>query len=139
MSDAVPEPDPATEPVDRRFTCTVCGYATTHEVARLSTDTNATCVNCGDWTVRTADTEAIIDDAREIADAVAGPVLSERQALAYLLRDHVGLTRQDAADAMDSSASNVDNLQRRGREKVAAARQLVADLDALASDGADSG
>lgn len=138
MSDATPEPNPATEPVDREFTCTGCGYATSHEAPRLATDTQATCVNCGDWTVQTADTGIVVEEAREVADAIAGPLLSERQALAFLLRDYVGFDRQAAADAMDSSASNVDNLQRRGREKVAAARQLVADLDALAVETVES-
>jgi DNA-directed RNA polymerase specialized sigma24 family protein len=133
-----PEPNLATQPVDREFTCTNCGYVSTHEVPRLDTDTQATCVNCGDWTVQTADTEDVVDDAREVAAVLAGPTLSERQALAFLLRKHVGLSRQDAADVMDSSASNVDNLQRRGRDKVAAARRLVADLDALGAEGADS-
>ncbi|WP_257298383.1 hypothetical protein [Haloarchaeobius sp. FL176] len=138
MSDATPEPNPATEPVDREFTCTCCGYAISHEAPRLATDTQATCVNCGDWTVQTADTGIVVEEAREVAAAIAGPVLSERQALAVLLRDCVGFDRQAAADAMDSSASNVDNLQRRGREKVAAARQLVADLDALAVETVES-
>lgn len=133
-----PEPTPTTQPVERSFTCTVCGYVSTHEVPGLDTDTQSTCVNCGDWTVQTTDTEAVVDDAREIAAAIAGPVLSERQALAFLLREHVGLTRQAAADTMESSASNVDNLQRRGREKVAAARQLIADLDALGGENGES-
>lgn len=66
--------------VERSFTCTVCGYGTTHEVGELETAVRATCLNCGDWTVQTADVEALLDAAREIAERLSGTILTERQA-----------------------------------------------------------
>lgn len=117
--------------VDRAFTCTLCGYEETHEVTELQAAVRSTCLNCGDWTVQTADVDALVDAARDVAERLAGPVLTERQALAYLLREVVGLERRDAAEAMDASASNVDNLHRRGREKVADARRVTEYLQAL--------
>ena len=123
-----------TDEVERSFTCTTCGYAMTHQVGPLQIETLATCLNCGDWTVQMADVEDVIDAAREIADQLAGTVLTERQALAYLLRDAADLDRQTAAEAMDTTPSNVDNLQRRGREKVTDAHRVVEVLQALTPD-----
>lgn len=117
--------------VDRAFTCTLCGYEETHEVTELQASVRSTCLNCGDWTVQTTDVEVLIDAARGVAERLAGPVLTERQAFAYLLREVVGLERQDAAEAMETTASNVDNLHRRGREKVADARRVTESLQAL--------
>lgn len=130
--------------VDRAFTCTICGYETMHEVAPLRTRVGATCANCSDWTIQTADDDELVAAAEAAADVLAGDVITERQALAYLVRDVVGLSRQSAAHVLDSSPSNVDNLQRKGREKVEEARRVVAGVDALAPgrettpmDGAD--
>lgn len=131
-----PLPDDLSGSVERRYTCTACGYATTHEVAPLRPTVQSTCANCADWTVQTAPADALVEAARDAAAALAGDVLTERQALAYLLRDVVGVDRARTADAMDASASNVDNLQRRGREKVADARRVVAGLDALVATDA---
>ncbi len=128
--------------VERDFTCTGCGYETVHEVPLLRGSVGATCVNCGDWTVGTADVRVLVDAAREAAETLAGETLTERQALAYLLRDVVGVSRDHAAEAMESSPSNVDNLQRRAREKLDDARRTVAGVDALVAgagrDGADA-
>lgn len=122
--------------VERTFTCTVCGFATTTSVGELAAEVRGICLNCGDWTLHTADLASVIEIARDVAKRVSGEVLTERQALAYLLRDHVGTSRERAADVMDTSPSNVDNLQRRGQAKVADARRLVAELDRLdAADG----
>lgn len=123
---------------ERSFTCTVCGYATTHRVGRLRVEVRATCPNCGDWTVQTADVGESIAAARDAAERLAGTTLTERQALAYLLREFVGLGRREAADAMETTPSNVDNLHRRGREKVADARRIVEELRVLGA-GDDPG
>lgn len=117
--------------VERSFTCTGCGYTTTHQVGELQAKVLATCLNCGDWTVQTADNEDLIDAARDVAERLAGRVLTERQALAYLLREVVGLGRQSVAKAMDTTPSNVDNLHRRGREKVADAQRVIEELNIL--------
>jgi hypothetical protein len=50
--------------------------------------------------------------------------LSPRQAEA-LYRRHDGETRQEAAEAMDCSPSNVDNLERAARQKLMQSRNLV--------------
>ncbi|MFT4891823.1 MAG: hypothetical protein ACI9YT_002758 [Halobacteriales archaeon] len=120
--------------VERSFTCTGCGYATTHPVGRLQAEVRATCLHCADWTVQTADVDALIDTSRDVAERLSGAVLTERQALAYLLREVVGVDRQEAAAATDTTASNVDNLHRRGREKVADARRVVEELEALQAE-----
>lgn len=117
--------------VERSFTCTACGYATTHEADELQSEVQATCLNCGDWTVQTAAVGDLVDAARSVAERLAGPVLTERQALAYLLRDVVGVGRQETAAAVETTPSNVDNLQRRGREKVADARRILEELEAI--------
>lgn len=126
--------------VERSFTCTVCGYGMTHSVGALRAQVQSTCHNCGDWTVQTADLAELVDTARTVAETLAGEVLTERQALAYLLREIVGVDRQPSAAAMDTTRSNVDNLHRRGREKVADARRIVDELGRLQadSDGAES-
>lgn len=117
--------------VERPFTCTVCGYGITHEAGELQATVSATCLNCGDWTVQTADVETLLDAARDVAERLSGTILTERQALAYLLRDVVGVGRQIAAEAMNTTPSNVDNLHRRGREKATDARRIVEELQAL--------
>jgi hypothetical protein len=123
------------EPVARLFTCTVCGYASTHPAGPLRAERGATCLNCGNWTVQTADIGDLVETARDIADSLAGAILTERQALAYLLREQADVDRQAAAEAMETTPSNVDNLHRRGREKVTDARRLVDGLQTLQVDG----
>lgn len=120
--------------IERSFSCTVCGYGMTHSVGPLRAEVQSTCLNCGDWTVQTADVEELIAGARDVAEWLVGPILTQRQALAYLIRELVGVDRQVAADAMDTTPSNVDNLHRRGSEKVADARRIVEELQTLPAD-----
>jgi hypothetical protein len=123
--------------VERTFTCTVCGFGVERDVAPLEAETRETCLNCGEWAVFTADESDLVDAAREAAAELAGLVVTEKQAIAYLLRERVGLDRTATAERLDSSASNVDNLHRRGREKIEAARRVVGTLDALDGSGTD--
>jgi hypothetical protein len=58
-------PDALAGSVERRYTSTVCGYASTHEVDPLQTVTRGTCANCGDWTVQTASDDALVAAARD--------------------------------------------------------------------------
>jgi transcriptional regulator len=81
-----------------------------------------------------ADRAELVAAVEESAAALAGPVLTERQALAYLLREVMDADREVAAEAMDSTPSNVDNLQRRAVEKVTEAERVVEALEALQSD-----
>lgn len=125
--------------VERAFTCQLCGFAMTHEVGLLRAEVESVCHNCGDWTKQVADRTELVAAAEEAAEALAGPILTERQALAYLLREVMEADRAVAAEAMDSTPSNVDNLQRRAAEKVADAEQVVEGLDALrAADGGEA-
>jgi hypothetical protein len=126
-------PEALSDPVERAFTCTNCGYETVHEVAPLRASVGETCMNCSDWTIQTGGEAELVDAAEDAAAVLDGNVITERQALAYLLRDVVGLSRQTAAHALESSPSNVDNLQRKGREKLADARRTIAGVDALTS------
>ncbi len=127
-------PDELTGTVERGFTCTVCGYETVREVPLLRGSERGVCVNCGGWTVGNAREDALVEAAREAAAVLAGETLTERQALSYLLRDVVGVSRERTATAMDSSPSNVDNLQRRAREKLDDARRTVAGVETLVAD-----
>ncbi len=104
-----------------------------HEVPLLQAEAQSVCYNCGDWTTQSADSEVVVRAAETAAEALADGLMTERQALAYLLREVAGLDRQTTADAMESTPSNVDNLQRRASEKVDAARDLVDGLETLES------
>ena len=119
------------ESVERPFTCSVCGFPMVHEAAPLRVEVSSICHNCGDWTLQTAERSEVVGTAEGIAERLAGPVLTERQALTYLLREVAGLNREAVAEAMDSSPSNVDNLHRRAAEKIEDARRVIEELDRL--------
>jgi len=130
------EGESAEAETERQFTCSVCGFPMAHGAGQRQVEIRSTCHNCGDWTLQVAETSAMVDDARTVAERLAGEVLTERQALAYLLREVIGADRGTAADAMDSTPSNVDNLHRRATEKIEDARRVVAELDGIeAGDG----
>ena len=99
--------------------------------AAVEAEAQSVCHNCGDWTTQTADLDVIVEAAETAAEALADGLLTERQALAYLLREVAELDRQTTAEAIDSTPSNVDNLQRRASEKVEEARDLVDTLETL--------
>lgn len=126
--------DRFTRHVERGFTCTNCGSAVVHDVPLLQAVRTETCLNCGEWTTHATDFTEFVETAREVSSEISGPILTERQALAYLLRERLDVNRQTTAEVMESTASNVDNLHRRAREKIDAARETVAALDALQSD-----
>jgi hypothetical protein len=117
--------------VERGFTCSLCGYVMAHEVGALRAEVQSVCHNCGEWTTQVADRTDLAGAAEEAAAALAGPVLTERQALAYLLREVLDADREVAAEVMDTSASNVDNLHRRATEKVGDAERVVEALGSL--------
>jgi len=117
--------------VERGFTCTLCGFVMTHEVGFLRAEVESVCHNCGDWTAQVGDRADLVAAAEEAAAALAGPTLTERQALAYLLREAMDADREVAAEAMDSTPSNVDNLHRRAAEKVTDAERVLDGVDAL--------
>lgn len=103
----------------------------THTVGVLQVSVQTVCLNCGDWTLQTADIDEGVETAEDLAGELSGPTLTERQALAYLLREGVGLDRKEAADRLESTPSNVDNLHRRATEKIDDARRVVGTLDAI--------
>ncbi|PSQ17801.1 hypothetical protein BRD00_06305 [Halobacteriales archaeon QS_8_69_26] len=133
-SEADGEGVPIDHDVERTFTCVHCGYGMVHEVGPLQAEAQGVCHDCGDWTLQAADERVVVEAARDVADALAGPILTERQALAYLLREVAGLDRERAAEAMDSTPSNVDNLQRRATEKVEDARRILGELERLGGE-----
>ena len=102
-----------------------------HEVPLLEAEAQSICYDCGDWTTQTADLDVVVEAAETAVDGLADGLLTERQALAYLLREVAGLDRQTTAEAIDSTPSNVDNLQRHASEKVEEARDLVDTLETL--------
>jgi hypothetical protein len=73
-----------------------------------------------------------------VAEAAASTSLTDRQAEA-LYRRASGEERQPAADAMETSGSNLDNLERAAREKVIHARNLLSLAAAIGADGDEWG
>jgi DNA-directed RNA polymerase specialized sigma24 family protein len=71
---------------------------------------------------------------RALASRLAAPgILTERQAIAYVLRDVEGIPRQETADRLGCSASNLDTLLGRARSNVddaAATLSVLHGLDA---------
>lgn len=53
-------------------------------------------------------------------------IVGERQALAYALRELHGVGRQETANIMETSASNVDNLLWTARAHIGSAHDIVA-------------
>lgn len=78
--------------------------------------------------------EGVSQSVRSLAGRLAAPgILTERQALAYVLRDIEGVPRQETADRLGCSASNLDTLLGRARSNVddaAATLSVLHGLDA---------
>ena len=63
-----------------------------------------------------------IENAREDAENLdPHGLLTEQQSLAYVLRSLYGFDRQETAEIMDTSPSNLDNIYRRAQQNVQAA------------------
>ena len=122
---------PILQPRERAFTCVHCGFSTVAEAELLQYEFHSVCANCGDWTTKITDRDEVLEAAKEIAAEIEGPTLTDRQALAYLLRTVVGMERQSTADVMASTPSNVDNLQRKATEKLEDAERVLDALDAV--------
>lgn len=58
-------------------------------------------------------------------------ILTDQQALVYVLTKYAGLSRTEIADAMDTTANNVDNLWDRAVTNMDKARTTVAFRDVL--------
>jgi len=69
-----------------------------------------------------------------VAEAAASTSLTDRQAES-LYRRASDEGRQAAADAMETSPSNLDNLVRAAREKIMQARNLLPLASAIGADG----
>jgi len=69
-----------------------------------------------------------------VAEATTSTSLTDRQAEA-LYRRATGEGRQPAAAAMDTSPSNLDNLERAARERIMQARNLLSLAAAIGADG----
>ena len=61
-------------------------------------------------------------------------LLGDRQAEAFWLRHIKGISRGEAATRMNSSKSNVDNLERAAHAKILKASNLVSVVDAAGAD-----
>lgn len=74
--------------------------------------------------------DEISPSVRNFAHRLAEPgILSERQALAYTLRDIEGVSRKETAELMDSSVSNLDTLYHRAKSNIGNARKTLQMLD----------
>lgn len=61
----------------------------------------------------------VSQSVRSLASRLAAPdVLTERQALAYVLRDVEGVPREESANRLKCSESNLDSLLSRARSNV---------------------
>ena len=73
-----------------------------------------------------AEATSLVERARSDADRLAETaILTERQALAYALREVHGIGREAAADVMGTTPSNVDQLERKAGSHIDDARELV--------------
>jgi len=125
------ESPPVERLVERSFTCVDCGTRRRGRSPSCAGRCGGVRANCGEWTTGTAADEDLVDAARRIAAALAGDTLTERQALAYVLREPLAFDRADAARAMGVSPSSLDNLTRRAREKLRDAERTLGALEAL--------
>jgi len=76
----------------------------------------------------------ISQSVRSLASRLAAPgVLTERQALAYVLRDVEGVPREETADRLKCSESNLDTLLGRARSNVDDAAATLSVLHRLDS------
>lgn len=66
--------------------------------------------------------------AEELSDA---GLVTERQALAYVLRDVEAVPREEAAESMGISPSTLDTLLAKARRKVSAARATADAVDSI--------
>lgn len=73
-------------------------------------------------------------DRAEFVDHASMSGLGERQAEAFYRRHIIGESRQGAAESMETSASNVDNLERAARSKIRNAQNLVTIVEAAGYD-----
>lgn len=71
---------------------------------------------------------------RAADDVAAHGVVTYRQAVAWVLRDVEGVGREEAAERMDSSVSNLDTLLGRARENIKQARLTAGIVDELEPD-----
>ncbi|ALJ99707.1 hypothetical protein BGV91_gp44 [Haloarcula californiae icosahedral virus 1] len=70
--------------------------------------------------------EGVSPSVRHLAQRLAKPgLLTDRQALAYVLRDVEGVGRQEAADRLGCSVSNLDTLLGRARTNLDDARATL--------------
>jgi len=78
--------------------------------------------------------EGVSQSVRSLAGRLAAPgILTERQALAYVLRDVEGVPREEAADRLECSESNLDTLLGRARSNVDDAAATLSVLHGLDS------
>jgi len=99
----------------------------------------------GDDAPDVAADESVSPAVRGLARRLSDPgLVTDRQALAYVLRDVEGVSRPDAAERMGSSESNLDTLLARARRNLDQANstlQVLHDLETtpaiarLESDG----
>lgn len=75
-----------------------------------------------------AEVEEQVQAAAEVAEEmerVSNGLVTERQALAYLLLNHCGRTASEVSDHVGASVSTVYTLRRKASEKVEGARNIV--------------
>lgn len=79
--------------------------------------------------------EGVSPSVRGTARRLADPgLLTDRQALAYVLRDVEGVSRPDAAEQMGVAKSTVDGLLGTARRKLSQARDTLDRADDLRDD-----
>lgn len=66
-----------------------------------------------------------ISDAAEELENVSNGIITKRQAHAYIVREIVGLSRQETMGLLGVQPSTVDTLLYKARDKVSGAENLV--------------
>lgn len=79
--------------------------------------------------------EGVSPSVRQAARRLSDPgLLTDRQALAYVLRTVEGVPRQQAADQLGVSVSTLDGLLGRAKRKLEQARDTLGHVEDLESD-----
>ena len=115
-----------TEPHEQTYACTECGAIQRTETPLSEDELYEWCDECGEKTIATRTVASVTEDSQKVAELVAEvTTATKQQAWAYVLRHVFEVRRFEAANIIDCSASNVDNLVQSFMKKRDAAQRFA--------------
>lgn len=115
-----------TEPHEQTYACVECGSVQQTETPLSKDELYEWCEECGEKTITTRTTASITEDSQKVTEfVVQATTVTKQQAWAYVLRHVFEVRRFEAANIMDCSASNVDNLVQSFMKKRDAAERFA--------------